>query len=186
VPPTHAAFLRAVNLGSTRKAPKEKLVECFEGLGYEDVATFRTSGNVVFSARGSAKQLKAQVERGLEDSLGFEVPVFLRTEKQLAAIAAKKPFPPKALVKSKGKLQVALLDGRPESSALKRVEEMATEADLLAIDGSELYWLPEAGTQESPLDMKAIDKSVGLNTLRTMGTIEQLYGKYFRPAPTGQ
>jgi uncharacterized protein (DUF1697 family) len=177
--PTHAAFLRAVNLGSTRKAPKDRLIECFEGLGFEDVATFRTSGNVVFSGSGSAAKLTKEIEAGLDRALGFEVPVFLRTAKQLAAISAKKPFPPRALGKSKGKLQVALLDGRPPAAALKRVEEMATDADLLAIDGTELYWLPEAGTQESPLDMKAIDKSVGLNTLRTMGTIEQLYAKFF-------
>ena len=45
--------------------------------------------------------------------------------------------------------------------------------------GTELYWLPKGGTQESPLEMKAIDKAVGLNTMRTQGTIEQLYGKFF-------
>jgi uncharacterized protein (DUF1697 family) len=177
--PTHAAFLRAVNLGSTRKAPKEKLVECFEGLGYGDVATFRTSGNVVFSGSGSASKLTNEIEAGLERALGFEVPVFVRTEKQLAAIAAAKPFPPKALAASKGKLQIALLLRKPPPAALKRVEEMATDADRLSLDGTELYWLPEGGTQGSPLDMKTIDKAVGLNTLRTMGTVEQLAAKFF-------
>jgi uncharacterized protein (DUF1697 family) len=177
--PTHAAFLRAVNLGPTRKAPKEKLIECFEALGHGDVATFRTSGNVVFSGSGPASKLTNEIEAGLKRSLGFEVPVFLRTEKQLAAIAAAKPFPPKALTASKGKLQVALLLRKPPAAALKRVEQMATDADRLALDGTELYWLPEGGTQESPLDMKAIDKAIGLNTMRTQGTIEQLYGKFF-------
>ena len=177
--PTHAAFLRAVNLGSTRKAPKEKLVECFEGLGYGDVATFRTSGNVVFSGSGSASKLTEEIEAALERALGFEVPVFLRTEKQLAAIAAAKPFPPKALAASKGKLQVALLLRKPPAAALKRVEEMATEADRLALEGTELYWLPEGGTQESPLDMKTIDKAIGLNTMRTQGTMEQLHSRFF-------
>ena len=177
--PTHAAFLRAVNLGSTRKAPKEKLIECFEGLGFDEVATFRTSGNVVFAGGGSASALTEEIEAGLEKSLGFEVPVFLRTEKQLAAIAAKRPFPATAVEGSKGKLQVALLLKKAPAAALKRVEEMATDADLLALDGTELYWLPEGGTQESPLDMKTIDRAVGLNTMRTQGTIGALHERFF-------
>ena len=177
--PTHAAFLRAVNLGATRKAPKEKLIECFEGLGFDEVATFRTSGNVVFAGTGSAAKLTKEIEAGLEKTLGFEVPVFLRTGKQLAAIAAKKPFTAKQLAASKGKLQVALLLKTAPAAALRRVEEMATDADLLALDGTELYWLPEGGTPESPLDMKTIDRTVGLNTMRTQGTIEQMAEKFF-------
>ena len=121
--PTHAAFLRAVNLGATRKASKEQLTEAFEGLGFEDVATFRTSGNVVFTGKGAAGKLRSEIEKALKKALGFEVPVFLRTEAQLAAIAARKPFPPKALKASKGKLQVALLETKPPTAAVKRVEE---------------------------------------------------------------
>jgi uncharacterized protein (DUF1697 family) len=177
--PTHAAFLRAVNLGSTRKAPKETLVECFEGLGYEDVATFRTSGNVVFSGSGSASKLTKEIEDGLEESLGFEVPVFLRTAKQLEAIAAKRPFSAKQVAATAGRLQVALLLRKAPTSALMRVEELASDDDRLSLDGTELYWLPAGGTQESPLDMKAIDKALGLNTLRTQGTMEALAAKFF-------
>ena len=91
--PTHAAFLRAVNLGATRKASKADLTACFEDLGYGEVGTFRTSGNVVFAAKGTAAKLKAEIEAGLQGSLGFEVPVFLRTRAQLEAIVAKRPFP---------------------------------------------------------------------------------------------
>jgi uncharacterized protein (DUF1697 family) len=177
--PTHAAFLRAVNLGATRKASKADLVTCFESLGFGEVDTFRTSGNVVFAASGSVTKLQAEIERGLERKLGFEVPVFLRTSAQLKAIAGKRPFPPRALNASKGKLQVALLERRPSARAMKEIEALATEDDKLELDGTELYWLPRGGTQDSPLDMKAIDSTLGLNTLRTMGTVEQLHSKFF-------
>jgi uncharacterized protein (DUF1697 family) len=176
---THAAFLRAVNLGATRKAPSAKLVEVFEGLGFGDVATFRTSGNVVFSASGSAERLAKRIEQGLEEGLGFEVPVFLRTSKQLTAIAKHRPFPPRALEASKGKLQVALLVKKPAAGAVRAIEELATDEDRLSVQGTELYWLPAGGTQQSPLDMKAIDGTLGLNTLRTQATIEQLAAKFF-------
>ena len=46
----HAAFLRGVNLGPRRRVSSEELRAVFEGIGFEDVASFRTSGNVVFSS----------------------------------------------------------------------------------------------------------------------------------------
>ena len=46
----YVAFLRGVNLGSRRRVKGEDLRLCFEGLGFEDVATFRTSGNVIFAS----------------------------------------------------------------------------------------------------------------------------------------
>ena len=64
----YAAFLRAVNLGSARKAPSAKLVSAFEEAGFEDVATFRTSGNVAFSAPG--RTAKAKLVEAVEASKG--------------------------------------------------------------------------------------------------------------------
>jgi uncharacterized protein (DUF1697 family) len=177
--PTHAAFLRAVNLGDTRKAPSERLRAVFESLGFDDVATFRTSGNVVFGASGSSAKLRSMIERALEDALGFEVPTFVRTENELRAIADHHPFPAKAVAASKGKLQVALLEKAPPAGARKRVIALGSDQDRLTLKGTELYWLPSGGTQQSPVDMKTIDKALGLNTLRTQGTIAQLTSKFF-------
>jgi uncharacterized protein (DUF1697 family) len=177
--PTHAAFLRAVNLGATRKASSELLRSIFEELGFEDVATFRTSGNVVFSASGSDAKLRSRIEKALADKLGFDVPTFVRSERELKAIAGQKQFQAKAVKASKGKLQVALLEKVPMPAAKKSVMALGSDKDLLALKGTELYWLPSGGTQQSPLDMKAIDKALGLNTLRTQGTIVQLAEKFF-------
>ena len=177
----YAAFLRAVNLGSSRKAPNAKLVSAFERVGFEEVSTFRNSGNVAFTAPGRAGKAKLveAIEAGLREELGFEVPVFLRSEPELVAIARERPFPAQAIAGSKGKLQVALLLDAPPAAAKKRVMSLASEQDRLALKGAELYWLPSGGTQKSALDMKAIDRAIGLNTLRTQGTIEQMAAKFF-------
>jgi hypothetical protein len=55
---------------------------------------------------------------------------------------------------------------------------MASEEDLLALDGRELYWLPRGGMLESSLDLDAIDALLGRSTRRTKGTIEQIAAKY--------
>jgi uncharacterized protein (DUF1697 family) len=178
--PRYAAFLRAVNLGSVNKASKERLRELFEEAGLEDVATFRTSGNVVFDAgREAVGTLSARIEKALEDGLGFAVPVYLRTSKELLELAAAEPFDAKAVEASKGKLQVFVLSKQPTAAAKKTVLALATADDRLAFGKSDLFWLPSGGTMESELDTKAIAKALGPATQRTMGTIQGIATKFF-------
>lgn len=177
----YAAFLRAVNLGSTRKAPSPALRAVFESLGFTDVATFRTSGNVVFATGGGAGEggLARRIEGGLQAALGFEVPVFLRSERRIRAIASHEPFDPSAAKRFTGKLQVALLETAPSATARRKVLAMASDDDLLAVRESELYWLPSGGTLDSDLDLDAIDDLVGPNTRRTMQTVALMAEKFF-------
>lgn len=176
----YVAFLRGVNLGARRRVGNEELRLCFEGMGFEDVATFRASGNVAFSAPGRASEgeLGKRVEAGLEDRFGFAVTVFLRSVDEVAAIAAREPFDSEAVAKSKGKVQVSLLARKPSAAARKKALALAGDDDLLAIEGRELYWLPSGGTADSELDLKAIEALVGPDTRRTIGTIEQIAAKY--------
>jgi uncharacterized protein (DUF1697 family) len=175
----YAAFLRAVNLGRNRRVTSAELREIFESVGAEEVATFRTSGNVVFEAR---RDMAAEVEKALEKTLGYDVGVFTRTARELAEIAESEPFKPAQLKASKGKLQVSMLSAKPSAAKRKQVLALATDDDLLAFGKRELYWLPSGGTLESELDRKAIDKLLGPTTMRTKGTVEQLTAKFFAKA----
>jgi uncharacterized protein (DUF1697 family) len=155
------------------------LCACLTDAGFEEVAAFRTSGNVVFSASGSAEKVRSRIEVALRSKFRFDVPTFVRTEVQLREISGHEPFPRRAIDSSKGKLQVALLESKPDAKTKKQVLSLGSADDRLAFGTSELYWLPSGGTQKSGLDMKAIERAVGPNTMRTMGTIEQLTQKFF-------
>lgn len=172
----YAAFLRAVNVGRNHRVTSAELREIFEGVGVEEVATFRTSGNVVFEA---PRDMTAKIEKALETTLGYDVGVFLRSERELAEIAAQQPFKPAQVSGSKGKLQVSMLSDRPSAAKRKQVLALATDDDLLDFGKRELYWLPSGGTLDSTLDRKAIDKLLGPATMRTKGTVEQLTAKFF-------
>lgn len=97
----YVAFLRGMNLGG-RRITNEALRAHFEALGCEEVASFRASGNVIFASEGEAPaKLAARLKGGLSEALGYEVPVFLRSKKELLAIAAQQPFEAKHLEASK-------------------------------------------------------------------------------------
>ncbi len=175
----YVAFLRGMNLGG-RRVKNEELKRCFGELGLSEVACFRASGNVVFEAqKDGEKRLAALIENGLAEALGYEVPVFLRSGKELRAIAAHEAFDPGVVEASQGKLQVSLLKKKPSAAVRRKALTMATDADRLAIDGRELYWLPSGGMLESTLDLDPIDSLLGLSTRRTKGTIEQIAAKHF-------
>jgi uncharacterized protein (DUF1697 family) len=172
----HAAFLKGMNLGR-RRISNEDLRAAIEALGFGEVQTFRASGNVAFEAgRRSDSALQRVLEDGLRESLGYEVPTFIRSGAELRAIAAAKPFD---LRGAAGKLQVALLHDRPAAAARKEVLALAEADEQLSFTGRELYWLPTGGVSDSTLDFKRIERLIGATTVRTMGTIEQIVARWF-------
>ena len=173
----YVAFLRGMNLGG-RRVTNEELRSHFEALGCEDVATFRASGNVIFAADGASEaQLTAQLEEGLGERLGYEVPVFLRSAAELTAVASREPFEAKHRKASTGKLQIAFLTKKPSASAVGGALAHSSDADRLAIEGRELYWLPDGGLSDSDLDLKALAAILGPTTIRTKGTVDRIAAK---------
>ena len=88
----YVAFLRGMNLGRRRiKSPE--LCAAFEDIGFKNVAAYLASGNVIFDADDSDTDVVAgSIESGLRDSLGYEVPTFLRSSEEVMAIAGYAPF----------------------------------------------------------------------------------------------
>ena len=167
-----------MNLGNRRISNADLRAE-FESLGFQSVATFRASGNVVFETPREPKAgLIERIEEGLREGLGYAVPTVLRTEAELGEVVAEEPFDPKAVAASKGKLQVSLLAKQPTAAAREAVLALATDDDLLAFGAAELFWLPSGGISDSDLDLKAIDKRLGPATMRTKGTIDQLHARF--------
>lgn len=175
----NVAFLRGMNLGR-RRIKNEELTREFEALGFAEVACFRASGNVVFSAEEDDEAtLAVQIEAGLGEELGYAVPVFLRGASELSEIPDRQPFNSAAVEASKGKLQVGFLPAKPRLPARKQALSLSTDEDRLAIEGRELYWLPSGGISESNLDLKTLETALGPWTMRTKGTVDQIVAKYF-------
>ncbi len=174
----YAAFLRGMNVGG-RRLTNDDLRAHFVAMGFAEVATFRASGNVVFAGEAQpADDVRERIESGLEQALGYAVPAFIRTAAEVHAIAAATPFETERLQSSAGKLQVGLLSASPSSQARADALALAGDTDGLAFDGREVYWLPSGGVLGSALDMTSLARALGVMTLRTKGTVEQIAAKH--------
>jgi len=166
-----------MNLGR-RRIKNDELCACFVEMGFEGVSAFLASGNVVFDAPGAdAAELSSQIEAGLESSLAYKVPTFLRTAAEVRAIAERQPFSGDQL-EAGGKPQVVLLGSRPGKPARDSVLGLATSGDLLAIEGSELYWLPSGSILDSELDFGHVERLLGVTSTRTKRTLERLAARF--------
>ena len=85
--PTYVAFLRAINLGATRKFPKEAIVAATEAAGFAGVATHINTGNVrLETTMRSRARIEDALERAYLDDRGFEVPTIVFSTAELREI----------------------------------------------------------------------------------------------------
>lgn len=88
----YVALLRGINVGGSNLIRMPALVESFEALGFEDVATYIQSGNVLFRTdRAAGPRLTGRIERALSAEYGFPVRVVVRSRPQLEVVVARAP-----------------------------------------------------------------------------------------------
>lgn len=149
-----AALLRGINIGPHKRIAMPALRAMVESLGHTDVETYLQSGNVVFTpAPGAPKNLAAQLERAIGEESGHEVPVVVRTAKELARVVGSSPYG----VDDPTKLVVVFLGEAIELGDLSLGDLGAYLPDELTLAGRELYVRVPKGQARSKL-MDALTK----------------------------
>ena len=128
------AFLRAINAGPRRAVRMNVLRKVFESLGFARVTTFLGSGNVVFETRAQdLGALERKIERALRQALGYTVPVFIRTDAELRAIASLEPFEHSKT--SGADLNIILLSSNLDEQAEAKLLPLKTATDGFCVRG---------------------------------------------------
>ena len=90
----YVVLLRGINVGGKNPVPMARLREVLEGLGYEDVATYIASGNVVLRSSHKADRIKREIEDALGRAFKLHselVAVHVLTAAQLQAVIDDRP-----------------------------------------------------------------------------------------------
>ncbi|WP_353472661.1 DUF1697 domain-containing protein [Salipiger sp. H15] len=89
------ALLRGLNVGGANTLPMADLRGLCEGLGWTDVQSHLTSGNLVFAAEGARPELAAALRAALA-ARGLEVPVLVLPLSEIRRAVSGCPFAPAA------------------------------------------------------------------------------------------
>jgi uncharacterized protein (DUF1697 family) len=176
--PAYVAFLRAINLGRTRKFSKAKIVEAVEACGFTDVETYINSGNVRFTTTlRSRARVEQELERSFREHAGFEVPTIVVTPGELRQIAADAAEVAKSHHDA-GAHYVSLLKEEPQAADVKRLEELDHGEDLAVVHGRGVHLLVVTPSARGRLSNATVEKVLGVATNRNLNVVRTLAEKW--------
>ena len=153
------ALLRAVNVGG-RKLPMADFRKQVAELGWENVATYIQSGNVVFDADCSPAEAETALEALIRKHHGYEAPAIVRTRAQWAACPGGNPFPDAAR-DTPNFLLMLVAKQKIKADAAELIQARANAGEQVK-KVCETLWIyfPE-GSGSSKLTPALIDKAIG-------------------------
>jgi len=170
-----AALLRGINIGPSKRISMPALREIVESLGHGEVETYLQSGNVVFApAKGARGDLAGGIEAAIRKATGHEVPVLVRTGRELARVVAANPYP----VADPTRVVVAFLGEKVALDRLGLGDLESYAPDELTHAGRELFVSLPNGQARSKL-METLTKRrmptvVTVRNWRTVAALAEL------------
>jgi uncharacterized protein (DUF1697 family) len=175
---TYIGFLRAINLGRTRKFSKASIITAVEAAGFTEVATYINTGNVRFDTTlRSRSKIEAALEKAFEAEAGFAVPTVVFTRKELREIADHAAGLSRQRAQG-GRHYVSLLKEAPTAAAVKRLDESITTDEVAKVGGRAVHLLLGDNYHEATLTNAAVEKHLGVATNRNVTVIRALAEKW--------
>lgn len=174
--PRYVAFLRGV---SPLNAKMPELKRSFEAAGWRDVVTVLSSGNVVFSARSTARAaLERRAELAMRSGLGRSFVAFVRSASELQALIDADPYAGFELAPN-AKRVVAFLRAPPAEPVALPIER--ADAVILQQLGTEVVAAYVPG-DNGPVFMSLLERTFGKQiTTRTLDTVRRCVAAAARP-----
>lgn len=169
----HAALLRGINLGPSRRLPMADLRALLTEAGFGDVATYVQSGNVALDSALVPDALAAELTRLIAERFDLDVPVIVRSHDELAAVIAFNPL--RDVATEPKRHQVTFLDAPLADEARAALEAAAVEPERVAFGEREVYAWHPAGIARSKLWNALAGKGLGVRgTSRNWTTVLKL------------
>jgi uncharacterized protein (DUF1697 family) len=170
---TFVALLRGVNVGKAKRVPMAEFRTLLSGLGYAGVATLLNSGNAIFRAtKGSSAQHAADIASALAKELNVEVPVIVKSARELGAIVSECPIRVEASDHSR--FLVAFVQKATALPSLAGLEALVVSPEQFAIGSQAAYLLCANGILESKAGEALVGKAGKQATSRNWATVLKL------------
>ncbi len=153
----------------------DKLRSVFEKLGFENVKTVISSGNVIFeSPSRSVKKLEETIETALPEQLGFTSTTIIRSRGQIQKLVDQNPFQGKEH-SQKSNLNVTFLKKKRKTNLKFPYKIDDRDYELLGMYDGAICSVIDLTSAKTPDLMVWLEKKFGKEiTTRTWKTVERI------------
>ena len=152
------------------------LKKLFEELKLKNVKTFIQSGNVIFETTVKDKSIvTAKIDKKLKTSLGYEVLVILRTDKELTNIVKNNPFKKEVLDKDT-RVYIAFLYLNPTKETKNILSSINNKNESFVTKKNEVYCKVRRDRKKhSYFSILLLEKKLGIPlTTRNQTTVNKI------------
>lgn len=175
---TYIAFLRGIGPGDPRMR-NDKLRGVFASLGFMNVRSVISSGNIIFSTdHTDTAELERDIEQALQGTLGFASTAIVRSQAELAGLVARRPFGDRQHSQTQY-LLVTFIKSRPRNTIATGTSPDGS-GYVLNFDQptSAILTVTDPTVVKTPNVMAWLEKQEGKQiTSRTWNTIERIAQK---------
>ena len=178
----YIALLRGINVGTSVRVEMKRLRSLFESLGFLNVATYINSGNVIFESDLPKKSALSMIQAAILNEFGVEIPVIVKTQKEMAAIASA--IPDEWRNDTEQKTDVAyLFDDIDSPEIIEKLPVKREFIDIRYVKGAIFWNVSRENYNRSHLNKIISHKLYRLMTVRNVNTARFLAGtgKNYKP-----
>jgi uncharacterized protein (DUF1697 family) len=177
----YIALLRGINVGGKNIVKMAELKSLLQAMDLPRVQTYIQSGNVLFESDEEEEILREQLEREIEATFGFSVPVILRTSEEMKKVAEKCPFSKEEIATAEATsvgecLYVTFLPKEPSQEGIERLSSSKGEGELYHIMGRDIYLLFNQSIRNSKLanNLQKLDVPATVRNWKTLNKLVSL------------
>ncbi|OGU24473.1 MAG: hypothetical protein A2580_11355 [Hydrogenophilales bacterium RIFOXYD1_FULL_62_11] len=171
--PTFVALLRGVNVGKAKRVPMAELRALLGELGYTNVATLLNSGNAVFRAtKGTPVKHATEIASAIASKLKVEVPVIVKSAKELATIVSENALAQRA--QDHSRLLIVFVQDPKLLPGLAAIEPLVAPSEQFLVGKSAAYLHCATGILESKAGEALLGKAGKAATTRNWATVLKL------------
>jgi len=169
---TYMALLRGINVSGQKKIPMADLRGLLTKSGLQNVQTYIQSGNIIFqSSEENVRKLEEKIHGAIKIHFGFEVPILIKTYKQLQQIFDACPFSEEKKINS----YFILLYSTPNVKLVDEVSKTSYPNEEFIITNKCIYFYCSTGYGKAKLNNNFFERKLKItSTARNYRTMVKL------------
>lgn len=171
---TYISILRGINVSGQKKIKMIDLKNLYEDLGFTSVQTYIQSGNVIFNSDNTPDQTASLISQKIKKVYSFDVPIIIRTHKELLEIVKNDLFLNKR-EEDQSKLHITFLETSVNPDIVLSFDRHKFLPDEFILHGKEIYLYTPNGYGRTKLNNNFFENKLKMTaTTRNLKTVRKL------------